>query len=90
MCFFCLKQTVKEIVVLMCFDADSVVEPVFQNEQRTQEKELTTTILPSIGPLYRAQSKIPVSVCIEYSIRSWFGFGLDRPYSRFESLEPIF
>ena len=45
-------------VVWMCFDADSVVEPVFQNEQRTQGKELTTTIVPSIGPLYR--SKIPV------------------------------
>ena len=47
-------------VVWMCFDADSVVEPVFQNEQRTQGKELTTTIVPSIGPRYRTESKIPV------------------------------
>jgi len=43
-------------VVWMCFDADSVVEPVFQNEQRAQAKELTTTIVPSVGP----KSKIPV------------------------------
>ena len=45
-------------VVWMCFDADSVVEPVFQNEQRAQAKELTTTIVPSVGPLKR--TKIPV------------------------------
>ena len=47
-------------VVWMCFDADSVVEPVFQNEQRAQAKELTTSIVPSIGPLKRTNSKIPV------------------------------
>ena len=47
-------------VVWMCFDANSIVEPVFKNEQRAQAKELTTTIVPSIGPRYRAKSRIPV------------------------------
>ena len=47
-------------VLWMDFDGDIDVEPVFQNEQRIQEKELTTTIVPSIGPFYRTKSKIPV------------------------------